>query len=80
MERPVVATRITGTCDILHGDLSHWLYQEGNVPQAVDLILELFDRPWQAAAVAAAGREMVAKRFSPQVMRGRLFELYTELS
>ncbi len=80
MERPVVATRITGTCDILQNDFSHWLYEEGDVPQAVELILELLNHPRQAAAVAVAGREMIAQRFSPQVMRQRLLELYSELS
>jgi len=78
MERPVVATRITGTTDVMSGALSAYTYQPGNLGQGAVLVRSLLENPARAAAVAAAASEQVRRAFSEQRMGAALLQMYTD--
>lgn len=80
MERPVVATNIIGTCDIMRGELSPFLYTRGDTQRAAELIANLLRHPEVSLRCGQMGREMVAQRFSPAIMRHSLEAVYAQLS
>ena len=51
MERPVVATSITGTSDIMNGGLERFLYPAGNASAAAERLLLLLLNPAQAKEI-----------------------------
>jgi glycosyltransferase involved in cell wall biosynthesis len=76
MNRPVVASDITGTRDIMRGALQEWLYPAGQPERAADLVIRLMKFPEQAASVANLGRSEIKRRFSKEQMRDTLVEAY----
>jgi glycosyltransferase involved in cell wall biosynthesis len=76
MNRPVVASDITGTQDIMRGALQEFLYPADQPERATQLILQLLQSPDQAAAVGTLGRAEIQSRFSKQRMRENLVEAY----
>jgi glycosyltransferase involved in cell wall biosynthesis len=78
MEVPVVATDITGTCDIMTGDLREWLYPAGDYERAVCLLNSLLANASKASAVGRLGRSEVKHRFTIERMRRALIESYTK--
>jgi glycosyltransferase involved in cell wall biosynthesis len=76
MNRPVVASDITGTRDIMRGALQEWLYPAAQPERAVQLIAQLLNFPAQAATVASLGRTEIKSRFSKEQMRDTLVEAY----
>jgi len=80
MERPVVATDITGTCDIMEGDLAAYRYRAGDSARAAELILELLHDPELWSRTGRTGRRVIAERFSFLRMRQSLEGLYAQLS
>jgi len=76
MNRPVVASNITGTQDIMRGALQEFLYPADQPERATQLILQLLQSPGQAAAVATLGRAEIQRRFSKERMRENLVEAY----
>ena len=77
MALPAVATNITGTCDIMRGDLRSWLYPRGDHARATDLLAELLGDQQRAAHVGALGRAEIVRRFSVGAMRDALLSTYT---
>jgi glycosyltransferase involved in cell wall biosynthesis len=78
MELPVVATDITGTCDIMRGHLREWLYSVKDYDHAVKLLSELLQDVRKASEVGRLGRSEVKRRFTAELMRGALLESYTK--
>jgi len=79
MERAVVATNITGTCDIMVEDLAAFLYSRGDEVRAAELIFTLLRSPLLSSQCGRIGRQMVAERFSFETMRNSLEALYSQL-
>jgi glycosyltransferase involved in cell wall biosynthesis len=78
MELPVVATDITGTCDIMRGELRDWLYPVGHYERAVRLLSALLRDPGKALAIGRVGRSEVKRRFTAEHMRGALMGSYAK--
>jgi glycosyltransferase involved in cell wall biosynthesis len=78
MERPVVASAVTGTVDVVTTDTEQQLYARGDV-RAGALLAErlLVDRD-RAAGVANRGRSHVVATFSSAMMRSGLATVYAE--
>jgi glycosyltransferase involved in cell wall biosynthesis len=78
MEVPVVATDITGTCDIMRGGLSESLYPVRDYDRAVWLLSDLLQNSSKASEVGCLGRSEVKRRFTANLMRGALIRSYTK--
>lgn len=76
MERVVVASRVTGTSDVLDDEWTSNLFDVGRAEVASAFICDLLDHPTRAAALGTAGRLSVARRFSNESMRVRLSTIY----
>jgi glycosyltransferase involved in cell wall biosynthesis len=79
MERPVVATNVTGTCDIMNAELAPFLFPPGDTTRAAELIGGLLRSPGLSARCGRVGREKVAERFGSAAMRNSLDVLYSQL-
>jgi glycosyltransferase involved in cell wall biosynthesis len=79
MERPVVATNVTGTCDIMSAELAPFLFPPGDTTRAAELIGGLLRSPGLSARCGRIGREKVAERFGSAAMRNSLDVLYSQL-
>jgi glycosyltransferase involved in cell wall biosynthesis len=77
MDRPVVASAITGTVDVVTTDVGDQLYRHRDIDGAVALAERLLLDSTHAAAVAQRGRLQVLSRFSVTEMRRGLSETYT---
>ncbi len=77
MEVPVVASDVTGSCDIMVGELRRWMYPPGNCSAAVDRLVQLLENRALGQEVGKVGREMVNTRFSRKSMREALLDAYT---
>jgi glycosyltransferase involved in cell wall biosynthesis len=77
MDRPVVASAITGTIDIVRTDVSDQLYRYRDVDAAAVLAQRLLTDAAHAKAVAARGRAAVLSTFSVAEMRRSLATAYT---
>lgn len=78
MQVPVVATSVTGTCDILEGSFAARMYRRGDEDSAVALLREVLADTEASQAWAAAAQAMVQSRFSRQAMRLSLSNAYQE--
>ncbi|MEJ6002090.1 glycosyltransferase family 4 protein [Paucibacter soli] len=75
---PVVATRVGGIPETL-GEGAGWLLDKGDVAALTAALREALDRPEDAAARGAVGRERVQQRHAPAMVQRRLEALYMEL-
>jgi glycosyltransferase involved in cell wall biosynthesis len=80
MERPVVATDVTGTCDIMSAELAPFLFPPGDTTRAAELIGGLLRSPGLSERCGRIGREKVAERFGSSAMRNSLDALYSQLA
>ncbi len=80
MERPVVASAVTGTTNILTGPLRLLLFPKDDHQAAADRIVSLFRYPARAASLACAGRKMVEERYSSAAMGEALEQLYASVT
>ena len=78
MELPAVASDVTGTRDIMTGNLRPWLYPSGDHERAADLLLHLLTNPEEARRLGQLGRNQVKARFSRESMREALLETYAD--
>jgi glycosyltransferase involved in cell wall biosynthesis len=76
MERPVVASDVTGTRDIMQRRFSEWLYPLDRTALAAELILKLINDPALSVATGGLGRSLVEKLFSIERMRESLMQAY----
>ena len=80
MERPVVATHVTGTCDIMREELAPYLYPPQDIARGAELVGSLLRSPGLSSRIGRIGREKVAERFGSAAMRNSLDALYSQLS
>jgi glycosyltransferase involved in cell wall biosynthesis len=76
MERPVVATNITGTMDVFCPAVKSFLYEPGNTAAAVDLVGRILDDPELGARLGKVGRQSMLSRFSYALMHTALCRSY----
>ena len=76
MERPVVASDVTGTRDIMSDSLTEWLYPQSRADLAADRVLRLLRDPMTSVAIGTLGRGEVKRRFSTERMRDSLMKAY----
>jgi glycosyltransferase involved in cell wall biosynthesis len=76
MERPVVASDVTGTRDIMQRRFSEWLYPLDRTALAAELIFKLLNDPALSVATGGLGRSLVEKLFSIERMRESLLQAY----
>lgn len=76
MHRPVVASSITGTIDIVTTDVEQALFAPGDFAAAARAIAAFVHEPAMATAVATRGRDRVLAAFSPETTRRHLAETY----
>jgi glycosyltransferase involved in cell wall biosynthesis len=76
MERPVVASDVTGTRDIMQRRFGQWLYPRDRTTLAAELILKLLNDPALSLATGGLGRSQVEKLFSTERMRESLMQAY----
>jgi glycosyltransferase involved in cell wall biosynthesis len=76
MERPVVASRVTGTVDVVRGEARGLLYEPGDLEGAAERLEAVFAEPAAAASSARAGAREVRRTFSVEAMAERLRRLY----
>lgn len=79
MARPVVATRIPGTSDIMDGQLADLLYPAADVCSAIEKILCILNDRDHAACIGEMGRKSIEDRFSQERMCAALSVSYTQL-
>jgi glycosyltransferase involved in cell wall biosynthesis len=77
MLRPVVASAVTGTIDILR-DLEVGLYTPGDEAAAARALQQLLEDPAMAVTVASTGRQLVRERFSVKGMWDGLLDAYRD--
>lgn len=76
MERPVVATHVTGTVDVMTGPLARYLYRPGDYDAAANLVLGLLSDIDTARNIARLGREQVRSAFSVIEFKRQLAHAY----
>jgi glycosyltransferase involved in cell wall biosynthesis len=76
MERPVVASKITGTVDVVKHDVEHQLFTPFDVDAATKRAAFLLSDPLLAAAIARRGRAFVNAEFSVEATRRGLAVAY----
>jgi glycosyltransferase involved in cell wall biosynthesis len=76
MKRPVVASDVTGTRDIMLDRFGEWLYPHDRTDIAASLVLQLLRDPNVSIAIGNLGRSEVEKQFSTERMRVSLMRAY----
>lgn len=76
MERPVIASRVTGITDIMTGALEEQLFEAGSIPQASRLACRLLHDGSRGPEIAAFGRRHVGEQFSLTALRNALAATY----
>jgi glycosyltransferase involved in cell wall biosynthesis len=76
MKRPVVASNVTGTRDIMLDRFGEWLYPQDRTDIAAGLVLQLLRDPDASVAIGDLGRSEVEKQFSTERMRQSLMQAY----
>jgi glycosyltransferase involved in cell wall biosynthesis len=79
MNRPVVASDINGTRDIMQHSLAEWLYPLDSAELAATLILKLLDDPVLASTTGTLGRSRIKECFGVERMRESLTQAYGAL-
>lgn len=79
MARPVVATAVNGSREVVADGETGYLVPPANPEALAGRILDLLDRPEQARRMGQAGRERVQAMFSLESMTARVEDLYDHL-
>lgn len=77
MDRPVVASAITGTVDVVTTDIGDQLYRSRDIASAAELAERLLCDASRASAIAERGRMHVLSTFSTAAMRRGLDGAYS---
>lgn len=77
--RPVVATRVGGTPELVEEGVTGYLVPVGDDAAMAARILELAGNPDLRRRMGAAGRARVERDFTPEKMAGTLEELYARM-
>ena len=78
MSIPAVATDVTGTCDIMRGDLREWLYPKRDYARATLLVCEMLSDLKRADENGRLARAQIIHRFSAEQMRRALLRAYSK--
>lgn len=76
MERPVVATSVTGTRDVMDAELERAMFAFGDVRGAVELIESILEDRDLRETLVSSGLRRVRTRYSPTVMASALNHIY----
>jgi glycosyltransferase involved in cell wall biosynthesis len=76
---PCVASRTGGNSELLEDGRSGYLVPPGDAEAGAQRILHLLRHPYEADQMGAAGRQIVASKFSVEAMIGKLAGLYEGL-
>ncbi|HYD47987.1 MAG TPA: glycosyltransferase [Terriglobales bacterium] len=80
MERPVVATDVGGTGEVVRHGESGLLVPPRNPIALAKAILEVAEDPQRARAMGALGREIVESKFSANAMVRQMQDLYLDIA
>ena len=78
--RPVVASDLGSRRELVRDGKTGLLFPVGNVERLASAISFLTEKPWQSAAMGAAGRELVRNHHSPETHYAALIRLYERLA
>lgn len=78
LARPVVATRVGGTPELVVDGETGYLVDAGASSPLADRIVELLRDADRRASMGAAGRQRVTEEYSPEHVRGALDALYRD--
>jgi glycosyltransferase involved in cell wall biosynthesis len=78
--RPVVATRVGGTPEIVVDGETGLLVASGDVEALAAALRSVLDDPGRARDLGDAGRQRVLERFSRETMTRRVLEIYDEVA
>lgn len=78
MARPVVATRVTGTVDIIEDGNTGLLFEPGDWVAGARAVAHLLGSPEDAQALGTAGRNRVCQIFTRAAMQESLSKAYRE--
>lgn len=76
--RPIVASDVGGSSDVVEHGRSGWLLPAGDSTRLADALVEAFDQPAKAAAMGRAAR-VVADRFDWTRIAARYGELFDDM-
>ena len=79
LERAVVATAVGGTPDVVRPGDTGWLVPPEQPAALADAIVEALQTPDERARRARAGRELVQRSYSMEIMMGRIEGLYADV-
>ena len=79
MQKPVVATRVCGTVDIMRDELAANLFDVDNTGEAVQLLTYSLQNTQFAHGIGLLGRRVVQQRFSKDQMEAKLKTYYQSL-
>jgi glycosyltransferase involved in cell wall biosynthesis len=77
LEVPVVASRISGTSDILIGEFAANMYEPGDDGGAAALLKRVLQEPARAREWSASARAMIRERFNSRLMQEALLGAYS---
>lgn len=75
---PVIATAVSGTRQVVIDGETGWVVPPGDPQALTDAVAQLLSNPARARAMAAAGRDRVARSFSAVGQAQRLAQLFRE--
>lgn len=76
---PCVATRVGGNSEAMEDGRSGYLVESENADESAERILMLLRNPVEAARMGDAGKEIVERKFTADVMMRKLTECYDSL-
>ena len=76
LSKPVVATDVGGTREVVEDGVTGIVIPPGNVPALTQAIRSLLNDPARAAAMGKAGRERVVTQFAAHAIAAKTEELY----
>ncbi|MEX0873395.1 MAG: glycosyltransferase [Actinomycetota bacterium] len=74
--RPIIASDVVGTKDVVEHDVTGYLFPGGDAHAAADYLVQLVDDPSKASDMGAAGRHRLQVCFSPDRLIDDLDEAY----
>jgi len=80
LARPVVATRVGGTPEVVRDGETGWLVPPREPAALAAAVLQVLRDPGLAARVGAQGRDLVADRFSAASVAAQMAEVYREVT
>ena len=79
MERPVVATRVTGIVDIIKDGSSGVLFEVDDLDGGAEAVHRLLKSPTTAIEMGRQGRYIICQNYTIEVMRHNLNDVYQQV-